>query len=158
MAFARLGTAVRLRRKPLAEVVRAILAERGGPRGTLSLCAVSDVEMRRLSSTYKGSADTTDVLAFDLADGLAGPPVSGEVIVNAELAQTAGRRYGNTPDRELALYVIHGTLHLSGLDDGTAAARRGMRAAEATYLALYDRLCAPRPRHRRREGGKPSKH
>ena len=40
----------------------------------------------------------------------------------------------------MALYAIHGTLHLAGFDDAAPASRRRMRAAERKYLGIYDRL------------------
>jgi probable rRNA maturation factor len=41
----------------------------------------------------------------------------GEILVCASIAEARAREFGNTPTIEVALYVIHGLLHLSGLDD-----------------------------------------
>jgi len=48
------------------------------------------------------------------------------------------RRYRTKPSRELALYVVHGLLHLAGQDDRTVAQRRKMRAAERLTLRKID--------------------
>ena len=154
--FTRRGGASRLPRRPLREVMRAILADCSAPAGTVSVCAVGDAQMRHLSSIYKGEDDTTDVLAFNLSDDLPGGAPSGEIVVNSDLALAEAHRYGNTPARELALYVIHGTLHLQGFDDRDGAQRRRMRRAEAKYLALYDGVCAGRGRSPSRQGEAPS--
>jgi probable rRNA maturation factor len=61
---------------------------------------------------------------------------AGEVIVSAETAKRECAQFGNDPLAELLLYVIHGTLHLVGYNDKSAAETTAMRTAEARYLAL----------------------
>ena len=98
---------------------------------SLSIALVSDTEMARLNLRYHAVADTTDVLSFDYGAG------NGELIISVARAVAQARHYRTTPSRELALYVIHGILHLQGYDDITPGKRRRMRAAERRLL---DRL------------------
>ena len=77
---------------------------------------------------------STDSLTFD--------PVTGEVVVSAETALREAQDRGLEPARELALYAIHGTLHLVGFDDLEPNAKKRMRRAEKKYLALYDAVTA----------------
>lgn len=62
------------------------------------------------------------------------PVLSGEVVASAEMAVRRAAEFAWTPERELALYLIHGTLHLCGHEDQTPAQRRRMRAAEDEVL------------------------
>ena len=118
-----------VRRLPLSRARLAGIARRvwrserlGG--GDLSLAVVGTRRMQTLAQTYTGRGYKTDVLAFDLGAG----PVRrvAEVVVNAQLAREQARRLGADPAAELALYVVHGLLHLAGFDDHDPAEARRM--------------------------------
>jgi probable rRNA maturation factor len=101
----------------------------GSPAGvpalqSLSIVLVGDREMAELNLRYHHVAGPTDVLTFDYGDGQA------EIIVSVDHAYARPR-----PAHELALYVMHGILHLRGYDDRTPAQRHRMRAAERRWLA-----------------------
>ncbi len=61
---------------------------------------------------------------------------AGEICVCVDQAQRMARELGTTPADELLLYLVHGWLHLAGLDDIEERDRAEMRAAEATALEL----------------------
>lgn len=94
----------------------------------LSVALVSDRVIARLNRRYHGVTGPTDILTFDYGDG------SAELIISVEAAIRQARQFHSTPSRELALYLIHGLLHLHGYDDRTPAQRRRMRAAERRCL------------------------
>jgi probable rRNA maturation factor len=121
----RLHPAAAARLKTLAQ--RA-LGRLGNRQANLSLVLVGDAVIRELNREFHQTDAPTDVLSFDYGAG------ELEVIVNVERAARVAKRYGNTPSREWALYVIHGILHLHGFDDRTALARRAMRRAERRFL------------------------
>jgi len=111
----------------------------------LSVLLVNDRAMCGLNRRHRGVGRTTDVLAFPLHDGgptavragvAAGEPELGDVVISVERARAQAARAGVTPEAELALLLVHGVLHLTGLDHerGPAEAAR-MRAAEADVLA-----------------------
>jgi probable rRNA maturation factor len=126
---------------PIRRVLQQILLdhERGE---TLSVALVDDATITRLHDEYLGEPTPTDVISFPLLSDEDGPPsperVLGEVVVSAETAHREAKKRGLEPERELALYAIHGTLHLVGFDDLEPRAKRRMRRAEKKYLALYD--------------------
>jgi probable rRNA maturation factor len=109
------------------------LAHGGRAEGRLSLVFVGDEELARMHAAHLGDPRPTDVMSFDL--GGEGGPVEGELYVSVERAALVARRRALVPRRELALYVVHGCLHLVGFDDRTPAQRRRMRAAERAVLA-----------------------
>lgn len=98
----------------------------------LSIVLVNDAEMARLNLRYHDTRGTTDVLTFDYGDG------HGELIICVDRAVAHARQFRTLPSRELALYVVHGVLHLRGYDDMKPAARRRMRVAERRLLAGLD--------------------
>ena len=113
----------RQRRRVNTRELRKI-AERVFTGDSLSLVLVSDREMATLNLRYHHTLGPTDVLTFDYGEGQA------EIIVSVDHAFA-----WKQPARELALYVVHGILHLQGYDDRTPAQRRRMRAAERRLLA-----------------------
>jgi probable rRNA maturation factor len=98
------------------------------PLRELSIALVDDATIAALNQQFLNHAGPTDVISFDLGDDL------GEIIVSAERAVIVARRHRLPPHAELALYLVHGLLHLAGLDDRTPAQRRSMRRAEKLVL------------------------
>jgi len=96
----------------------------------IGIVLVDDAAITRLNREFHHTDNPTDVLAFDYGEGQA------EIIISVERAVAQARRYRNTASRELALYVVHGLLHLHGYDDLKPTERRKMRAAERGMMTL----------------------
>ena len=75
----------------------------------------------------------------------AGKSIDGEIVISAETARRSFRDCGTTPAAELALYLVHGLLHLCGYDDLTGREKRLMRRREAEALCDWK---DPPPRRR----------
>lgn len=101
----------------------------------ISIAIVANAEMQELNRRYLHHDWPTDVLSFRFDDP--GEPLSGEVIVNAELAAEVAAQYDWAPADELLLYLVHGLLHLCGYDDGNPQSLRRMRRREATLLSTW---------------------
>lgn len=114
-------------------VTRAALEHGGRPQLHVAVVFVSDQELARLHGQTLADPSPTDVLAFDLGEDGAGP--AGEIYVSVERARNEARSRGLAPEAELALYLVHGCLHLCGHDDRRPRARARMRAAERVVLA-----------------------
>lgn len=119
------------------QLVRAAAPGEWG-QAAVSVAIVDDAQIARLNQEFLGAPGPTDVLAFPLGDDdTTDSPTIGEVVVSAEraAAEAASRRL--RPEEELALYVVHGVLHLAGHDDHDAKGRRAMRARESEVLARF---------------------
>src|SRR5262249_2489941 len=86
-----------------------------------------DREIARLHGEFLGAREPTDVLSFLIDD-------TAEIAVSVQTAARCARRHRSTLRAELALYVVHGVLHLCGFDDTDARSRLRMRAAEPAGL------------------------
>jgi probable rRNA maturation factor len=112
--------------------ILAAAARAAGPlKGPVEIHLVTDAAIRRVNRERLGHDWATDICTFPMNE----PFLWGELIVSMQTARREARERGIPFERELALYVIHGVLHLRGLDDRTAAARARMRAAESRALA-----------------------
>lgn len=121
---------------PLRALVRTALAGQGFRPGEVTIVLSDDAVLRTLNRRWRGIDRATDVLSFgyDDAPRPAGPLVHGDLVISMERMEEQAKRYRVTRGAELARLVIHGTLHLAGLDHHRVAERRVMRAAEEAAL------------------------
>jgi probable rRNA maturation factor len=124
----------RLDGRRLKPLVRRVLAGAGFER-PLSLVLVDDREMRELNRRFLDHDEPTDVLAFPFDPEVDG--IGGEVVVSVETAAREATARRLPFERELLLYVAHGVLHLTGLEDHTPEGRKEMDRAATVIL---DRL------------------
>jgi probable rRNA maturation factor len=114
-------------------IVRAVLDGEGKADAEISLAFVDNPTIHRLNLRYLQHDEPTDVLSFPLSDPSA-KRLSGELVIGAEVAKAQAAERGHDVQAELALYVIHGLLHLCGYGDKTPAEARLMRERERHYL------------------------
>jgi probable rRNA maturation factor len=110
-------------RRFLGEVIRRVA------RGRSIACLVAgDAEIRRLNRRFRGRNSATDVLSFPSPqqNGFAGDLA---ISVDRALRQAAG--YGHSLEDELRILILHGALHLTGLDHENDAGR--MARSEARW-------------------------
>jgi len=120
-------------RKRLREIVAAVLDGEGKTDAEISLAFVDNPTIHRLNNRYLQHDKPTDVLSFPLSEPSA-KRLSGELVIGAEVAKAQAEERGHDVQPELALYVIHGLLHLCGYDDKSPAEERRMRERERHYL------------------------
>ena len=124
----------RLIRDPEAIAARA--ARAAGGAGAVVLA--DDRTVKRLNARFRGRNKPTNVLTFE-------PPVRGgpgEVIVGLGTLRREAAAASRRPAHHLAHLIVHGALHLAGLDHHQAGEARRMEMAEARIL---HRLRVPNP-------------
>jgi probable rRNA maturation factor len=107
-----------------------MMAEEGcHPDAELSVVIGDDRWIQALNLKYLKKDSPTDVLAFpqDPTPGGAAP-LLGDVAISAETAARQAAEMGHSFERELALLLAHGLLHLTGWEDNTPTKRRRMLA------------------------------
>jgi probable rRNA maturation factor len=91
----------------------------------LSVILVSNRRMAELHRRFLHLLGPTDVITFQ----------HGEIFVSAEAARAHARRFGNSLEAELRLYIAHGLLHLHGFDDKKPADAAEMERAQEKLVA-----------------------
>ena len=106
-----------------------------GLRGRVSILVTGSAELRRLNRRYRRKDKATDVLSFP-ADGVRAtrphPHVAGDIAISAEVAAASARRLGHSAAAEVKILILHGLLHLAGLDHDDARDRGQMSRREET--------------------------
>jgi probable rRNA maturation factor len=125
--------AVAIDRGRMREVVRVVLEGEGAADAEISLAFVDNPTIHRLNQRFLQHDEPTDVLSFPLSEPNA-KRLSGELVIGAEVALAQANARGHDVQAELALYVIHGLLHLCGRDDHDEADAAAMRERERHYL------------------------
>lgn len=130
------------------------------PTGTLSVAFLGDDEICRMHDEFFSDPSKTDVITFPGDEvfreirpraSAAGTDAkvdesafAGEICVCVDQALRLAKELKVAPEDELLLYLVHGWLHLAGLDDIEENDRREMRSAEALVLNLLrEKKCAP---------------
>jgi probable rRNA maturation factor len=117
----------------MRRTARTVLEGERIAEAEISLAFVDNPTIHRLNQRYLQHDEPTDVLSFPLSEPNASK-LAGELVVGAEVARSQAEARGHDVQAELALYVIHGALHLCGYDDQTAEAAATMRERERYYL------------------------
>jgi probable rRNA maturation factor len=111
------------------------------PPGELSIVFLSDDAISQLHGNYLQDPTPTDVITFP---GDPAMDFAGEICVSVDHAIAGSQQHATPFAEELTLYIVHGYLHLAGLDDIEETDRLHMRAAEAAVMQqLRDHAAIP---------------
>ena len=85
-------------------------------RGKTFHCLITgDAELRSLNLRFRGKNSATDVLSFPSGDR---DPI-GEIAISLGRARSQAREYGHSVENEICILMLHGILHLLGMDHET---------------------------------------
>ena len=98
------------------QLVEASLAEMKIRNAMVSVAFVGRTAMSRLNREYLRHAGPTDVISFGMGREAPGMPAVGDIYICPEIAARNARRAGVSQANELARLVVHGALHVAGLD------------------------------------------
>jgi len=143
-------------------LARSVLEAEGIVNDTeVSLLFVDRAAIAALNERFLGQEGPTDVLSFPIEDesdrsgrspdeGGTGPGsveadtgrllLLGDVVICPEVAARHAVEHGVTFDDEIALLVVHGVLHLLGMDHEVEADAERMEQREQQLLARYYRV------------------
>jgi probable rRNA maturation factor len=93
---------------------KALLAA-GYTEWDVSLLLCDDARMTELNAKYRGKDRTTDVLSFPRGE----EAVAGDIAISLPAMRRNAASFGVTEDEELKRLLIHGILHVAGMDHGT---------------------------------------
>lgn len=100
---------------------------------TFSCLLTTDAELRRLNREYRGKDRATDVLSFPAPAPATAPAplLLGDIAISVDRARLQARAFGHTISEEVSILLLHGVLHLLGMDHETDGGE--MRRNEAAW-------------------------
>jgi len=111
-------------KQQLKRVIQAALRSEGIQQAAISVALFDDRVITDLNRQFLQHDRATDVLSFPLHKD--GARVEGDIAISVETAAREARARGIPVETEVALYAVHGVLHLVGYDDQTPQERRRM--------------------------------
>jgi probable rRNA maturation factor len=107
-----------------------------GLLGEVEVLLTSDAELKRLNRSFRGKNKATDVLSFPafvpegFPAGFPVPDTAGDLAISLETAARQAAAFGHSLEDEVRILLLHGLLHLSGLDHETDDGEMAAREAE----------------------------
>jgi len=100
-----------------------------GLNGDVEILLAGDATLRRLNRDFRAKDKPTDVLSFPAPSGFAGTH-AGDLAISLQTAHRQATEHGHTLADEVRVLLLHGLLHLSGMDHETDSGE--MAAREST--------------------------
>jgi probable rRNA maturation factor len=111
--------------REIEALTEAVAAHLNLPARPVTVSFVDEAGITGLNRSHRQKDRPTDVLSFPFEDDFPHGP-GGEVIICPEVAARNATARGLEPRDELAMLVVHGTLHVYGMEDETDAGRDEM--------------------------------
>ncbi len=116
----------------ISQAARAAALHRGFSHGEIGVRITDDETIRQINAKHLGHDYATDVISFGYS--AEDSTLQGELVASVDTARTRSIELGWSIDHELALYVVHGVLHIAGLDDHSDEDRAEMRRCETEVM------------------------
>ena len=125
----------RLDRKAVRAWITAVAATYEGRKvGNLNYIFCNDDRILEVNKEFLGHDYYTDIITFDYSEpGV----ISGDMYISIETVLTNSSKFHTSYDKELLRVIIHGVLHLCGMNDKGRGERSVMEAAENHALDMW---------------------
>ena len=101
--------------------------------GEISFLFCNDEKILEVNQQYLNHDFYTDIITFDYSEE---NTISGDIIISLQTVESNSQMYNTRFIEELHRVIIHGILHLSGLNDSTKEEEKVMRDAENSALKI----------------------
>ena len=119
----------KIRRRDNSAWVKRVAASYGRKVGDVAYIFCDDEEILRVNRYY------TDIITFDYDED---DVISGDLFISLDTVRTNAEQLGLPYEQELNRVIIHGILHLCGINDKGPGEREIMEAAENKALAMRE--------------------
>lgn len=122
-----------IKKRETSAWIKAVAATYGRKVGDIAYIFCSDERILEVNREYLQHDYYTDIITFDYDEG---DTISGDLFISLDTVRTNAEQFGQPYERELNRVIIHGILHLCGIDDKGPGEREIMEEAENKALAL----------------------
>lgn len=127
----------KIKKRDTSAWIKAVAASYGRKVGEIGYLFVDDKKILEVNREYLGHDYYTDVITFDYDED---DTVSGDIVISLDTVRSNAQLFGKTYEEELYRVIIHGILHLCGINDKGPGEREIMEAAENKALAMRNGL------------------
>lgn len=122
-----------IRKRDTTAWIKAVVASYGKRVGEIGYLFVNDERIIEVNREYLGHDYFTDIITFDYCEG---DMLNGDIVISLDTVRSNAELFGRPYDEELHRVIIHGVLHLCGINDKGPGEREIMEAAENKALAM----------------------
>ncbi|MBQ9668510.1 MAG: rRNA maturation RNase YbeY [Prevotella sp.] len=122
-----------IRKRETTQWIRRVAQTYGKRVGEVGYLFCDDERILEVNREYLQHDYYTDIITFDYCEG---DELNGDLVISLDTVRSNAEQFGKDYDEELHRVIIHGILHLCGLNDKGPGERELMEAAEDRALAL----------------------
>ncbi len=127
----------RLKRRETSVWIESVAATYDRRIGETGYMFVDDEKILEINREYLGHDYYTDIITFDYDES---DVLNGDIVISVDTVRSNAEQFGKSFDDELHRVIIHGILHLCGINDKGPGERELMEAAEDRALTLLKLL------------------
>ena len=126
----------KIRKRDTTSWIKAVAAMHDRKVGEIGYMFVSDEKILEVNNQYLGHDYYTDIITFDYCEG---DILNGDIVISLDTVRTNAEKFGKTYEDELNRVIIHGVLHLCGINDKGPGELEIMEDNENKALALLEK-------------------
>lgn len=122
-----------IKRRETTAWIKAVAATYGKKVSDIAYIFCDDEKILEVNREYLQHDYYTDIITFDYCEG---DIISGDLFISLDTVRSNSEMVGATYEQELHRVIIHGILHLCGINDKGEGEREIMEACENKALAM----------------------
>ena len=126
----------KIRRRDVSKWIKSVAETYGMRVGEIGYLFCDDEKILEVNREYLQHDYYTDIITFDYCED---DVISGDLFISLDTVRTNSEQVGATYEQELHRVIIHGILHLCGINDKGEGEREIMEACENKALAMIAR-------------------
>ncbi len=123
----------KIRKRETTTWIKKVVASYGRKVGEIGYMFVNDKKILEVNREFLGHDYYTDIITFDYDEG---DIINGDIVISLDTVRSNAEMLGKNYNEELHRVIIHGILHLCGINDKGPGEREQMENAENNALAL----------------------
>lgn len=122
-----------IKRQDTSRWIKAVAASHGKKVGDVGYLFVDDERILEVNRQYLEHDYYTDIITFDYSEGNL---LNGDLVISLDTVRSNAEQFGKSYEEELHRVIIHGILHLCGINDKGEGEREIMEDHENKALQL----------------------
>jgi rRNA maturation RNase YbeY len=123
----------KIRKRDTSAWIKQVAASYGRKVGEVGYLFVDDEKILEVNNEYLGHDYYTDIITFDYDED---DTINGDLVISLDTVKSNAELFNKPYEEELFRVIIHGILHLCGINDKGPGERQIMEKAENKALAM----------------------
>lgn len=124
----------KIRRRETTVWIKEVASAHGYKVGEIGYLFCDDAKILEVNNEFLGHDYYTDIITFDYDEG---NTINGDIVISLDTVKSNAVKYEKDYDEELHRVIIHGILHLCGINDKGPGEREIMEKEENKALQLW---------------------